>query len=148
MPVRGVKMKLKIEKSSPVEKVSLSDKIVEFNTQQVPFLQEEPFIDLSQSLKTEDNLFVGGISAFLYCWKCLYIDVLWIDEKYRHFGYGEKLIKKVEEDAIKQGCHLAHLDTFDFQAKDFYLKQGYDVFGELDDCPSGHKRFYLRKYLK
>ncbi len=141
-------MKLTIEKSLPDEKEHLSDKIVEFNAQQVPFLQAEPFIDLSHSLKTEGNLFVGGIRAFLYCWKCLYIDVLWIEEKYRHLGYGAKLIEKVEEEAVKNGCHLAHLDTFDFQAKDFYLKQGYDVFGELNDCPLGHKRFYLRKYLK
>lgn len=78
----------------------------------------------------------------------LMADVLWIDEKYRHLGYGSKLIKKVENDAIEQGYHLAHLDTFDFQAKEFYLKQGYDVFGELENCPEGHKRFYLRKYFK
>lgn len=140
--------KLKIERSSADEKENLSDRIVEFNAQQVPFLQSDPFIDLSYSLKTADDLFVGGIRAFLYCWKCLYIDVLWVEEKYRHLGYGAKLIKKVEEDAIKQGGHLAHLDTFDFQAKNFYLKQGYEVFGELEDCPPGHKRFYLRKYLK
>jgi hypothetical protein len=25
---------------------------------------------------------------------------------------------------------MAQTDTFDFQAKDFYLKQGYKVFGE------------------
>lgn len=141
-------IKLKIEKSSADEKENLSDKIVEFNAQQVPFLQSDPFVDLSHSLKTEDDLFVGGIRAFLYCWKCLYIDLLWIEERYRHLGYGAKLIKKVEADAIKQGCHLAHLDTFDFQAKNFYLKQGYEVFGELEDCPPGHKRFYLRKYFK
>lgn len=137
-----------IKKQYTDEKEHLSDKIVEFNAQQVPFSQSEPFIDLSYSLKTEDDLFVGGIRAFLYCWKCLYIDVLWIEEKYRHLGYGAKLIKKVEQEAIKQGCHLAHLDTFDFQAKDFYLKRGYEICGELEDCPPQHKRFYLRKYLK
>ncbi|PPE03578.1 hypothetical protein HCUR_00960 [Holospora curviuscula] len=25
--------------------------------------------------------------------------------------------------------------TFDFQVKDFYLKQGYEIFGVLEDCP-------------
>ena len=141
-------IKLKIEQSSSSEQDYLGDKIVEFNAQQVPFLQSEPFIDLSYSLKTSDNFCVGGVRAFLYCWKCLYIDVLWLEEKYRHLGYGAKLIKKVEDDAIKQGCRLVHLDTFDFQAKDFYLKQGYEIFGELEDCPPGHKRIYLRKYFK
>ena len=42
---------------------------------------------------------------------------------------------------------LIHLDTFDFQAKDFYLKHGYEVFGVLDDCPKGHKRYYMKKVL-
>jgi hypothetical protein len=41
----------------------------------------------------------------------------------------------------------AHLDTFDFQAEAFYLKGGYEMFGILDDCPPGHKRFFLRKTL-
>ncbi|WP_423236642.1 hypothetical protein [Clostridium chromiireducens] len=39
-------------------------------------------------------------------------------------------------------CHLAHL-----QAKDFYLKNGYEVFGELDNVPLGHKRYYMKKIL-
>ena len=47
----------------------------------------------------------------------------------------------------KLGATLAHLDTFDFQAKDFYLKHGYEVFGILDDCPKGHKRYYMKKVL-
>jgi hypothetical protein len=42
---------------------------------------------------------------------------------------------------------LAHLDTFDFQAKDFYLKYGYEIFGILDDCLKGLKRYYLKKAL-
>jgi hypothetical protein len=29
----------------------------------------------------------------------------------------------------------------DFQAKDFYKKNGYEVFGELDNVPDGHKRY-------
>jgi ADP-ribose pyrophosphatase YjhB (NUDIX family) len=39
------------------------------------------------------------------------------------------------------------LDTFDFQAKDFYLKHGYDIFGVLGNCPPGHERYYMRKNL-
>lgn len=39
-------------------------------------------------------------------------------------------------------CYLAHLDTFDFQANNFYLKLEYEVFGELENYPPGHKRYY------
>ena len=48
----------------------------------------------------------------------------------------------------EKGCHLIHLDTFDFQAKDFYIKHGYEVFGVLDECPKKHKRYYLKKLIK
>ncbi len=141
-------IKLKIEKKLTTEKECLIDKLVEFNAEQVPFLQDKPFIDLSHFLKTEDNAIVGGMRAILYCWNCLYIETMWIEEKYRRQGFGTKLMKKVEEAAVAEGCYLAHLDTFDFQARDFYLKLGYEVFGELENCPPGHKRYYLRKYFK
>ena len=42
---------------------------------------------------------------------------------------------------------LIHLDTFDFQAKEFYKKQGYVVFGKLDDCPENHCRYFMKKLL-
>lgn len=48
---------------------------------------------------------------------------------------------------VIKGCNLVHLDTFDFQAKDFYLKHGYEVFGVLDDCPMEHKRYYMKKNI-
>jgi hypothetical protein len=68
------------------------------------------------------------------------------DKKYKNLS--SFLLNKVETEAKAMGARLAHLDTFDFQAKDFYLKHGYKIFGVLDDCPPGHKRFYLKKVLK
>ena len=60
-------------------------------------------------------------------------------------GYGSILLKEVEKIAKEKGCYLIHLDTFDFQAKDFYVKHGYEVFGVLDNCPPGHKRYFMKK---
>ena len=39
------------------------------------------------------------------------------------------------------------LDTFDFQAPGFYLKNGYDQIGEINDFPKGRKRIYFSKKL-
>jgi iron complex outermembrane receptor protein len=47
----------------------------------------------------------------------------------------------------KRGCHSAYLDTFSFQAKPFYERCGYEVFGVLEDFPKGHQRFFMRKSL-
>ena len=65
-------------------------------------------------------------------WKVLYISLFFIEEKYRHQGLGTLLLNKVEKETKEFGVKLAHLDTFDFQAKDFYIKHGYEVFGILD----------------
>ena len=90
---------------------------------------------------------IAGILSKMYCWNCLYIDVLWVKEEYRKSGLGSKLIKEIEGLAKEKNCNLIHLDTFDFQAKDFYIKYGYEIFGVLDECPKGHKRYYLKKNI-
>ena len=53
----------------------------------------------------------------------------------------------MEAEAIRRGCKGAYLDTFSYQARPFYEKLGYEVFGTLDDYPTGHQRFYMRKRL-
>lgn len=58
------------------------------------------------------------------------------------------MLNKIEEEAKEAGVELIHLDTFDFQAKEFYLKHGYEVFGTLENCPLDHKRYYMKKNLK
>ncbi|HGG0583364.1 MULTISPECIES: GNAT family N-acetyltransferase [Bacillus] len=73
---------------------------------------------------------------------------LWVSEEYRHEGYGSKLIKLIEEFAIEKGCRLINLDTFSFQAPDFYKKHGYKVIGVSEDHPKGHNHYYLEKRLK
>ncbi|MGC6728099.1 hypothetical protein ACP0GO_26835, partial [Escherichia coli] len=40
------------------------------------------------------------------------------------------------------------LDTYSFQARGFYEKLGYTVFGTIDDFPPGHQRFFGRKRLE
>jgi len=33
------------------------------------------------------------------------------------------------------------------EKKDFYLKQGYSIFGTLENAPKGHCRYYMKKEL-
>ena len=75
----------------------------------------------------------------------LHIDLLFIPESMRGAGLGSKLIYMAEEEAIERGCRGAWLDTFSFQARGFYEKLGYSLFGSIDDYPPGHSRFFLRK---
>ena len=93
----------------------------------------------------KDNEVVGGILANMY-WGILYIDILWVDEKYRNKGYASALLSDIERMAKEKNCTIAHLSTYDFQAKGFYEKLGYSVFGILEDCPlESNSLYYMSK---
>lgn len=126
----------------------ICDKLVEYNLGQVPKTQKLDFININKKVVDKNNKIIAGCLAKMYCWNVIYIDILWVDEKYRKCGLGTRLLNEIEKIAIEENCSLIHLDTFDFQAKDFYTKQGYEVFGVLEDCPVNHCRYYLKKKLK
>lgn len=136
-----------ITPATPEETKTLDDKIFMFNQQQVPFTQNPTPILLNYVIKDQGAV-IAGIDAFLYHWKILFIDVLFVEEAYRGQNLGSALLAHTESIATQLGSTLAHVDTFDFQAKDFYLKQGYTIFGTLEDCPPGHERYYLKKVLQ
>ncbi|WP_026888842.1 GNAT family N-acetyltransferase [Clostridium beijerinckii] len=136
-----------IKESNEYEVELIIDKLVDYNLSIVPQVQEQSFIMINRVVKNYEDKIIAGINSKMYCWNCLYIDSLWVDAEFRGEGIGMRLLDEVEKIAIKKGCTLIHLDTFDFQAKDFYIKQGYEVFGILDNCPEGHKRYYMKKNI-
>ena len=90
---------------------------------------------------------IGGITGNLF-WNYLYIDIMWIDERYRKSGIGRRLIEKIEQLSIENGIYRSHLCTASFQSVGFYEKCGYKVFGRLDNMPEGETEYYLYKRLK
>ena len=62
-------------------------------------------------------------------------------------GIGTKILKHAEKIAIEKGAEISMLDTFDFQAEEFYLKNGYKPIGEMRGFPKGHRRIYFSKQL-
>lgn len=124
----------------------IDEALYSYNIGCVPPTQSPEVLKKHYIIKENDKV-IAGIHAVVYTWKILFVDKLYVDNAYRGKDLGSFLLKKVENDAKAVGAKLAHLDTFDFQAKGFYEKQGYQVFGVLDDCPEGHKRYYLKKVL-
>ena len=98
------------------------------------------------ALQTSDHTIVGGVLGELF-WDWFHIDLLWIPEELRGHGYGHQLLLKIEEEAKKRGAKNIFLDTFSFQAPEFYKKHGYQIFGELKDFPPGHQRYFFTKQL-
>lgn len=97
-------------------------------------------------VKGPDEQALGGVIGIIY-WNWLSVDLMWLPEDLRRRGYGQKLLALIEDEARKRGAQHAFLDTFSFQAPDFYKKQGYEVYGELKDFPPGHQRYFMSKRL-
>jgi GNAT superfamily N-acetyltransferase len=88
----------------------------------------------------------GGLIAFrLYRW--LFVKEFWLPEDLRGGGLGAALMARAESEAAAMGCVGVWLDTFSFQARPFYERLGYRVFGTIEDFPPGHARHYLSKRL-
>ena len=89
---------------------------------------------------------VGGLwgkTAYNWC----FVELFVIPEQFRGNDLGSKILSQAEDIARTRGCTGLWLDTYWFQARPFYEKQGYEVFGALDDYPRGGQRFFLKKSL-
>jgi GNAT superfamily N-acetyltransferase len=109
-------------------------------------LPEQMWQRCSVFLKSDDSEIVGG--AIGNTWgRWLYVSDLWIDSPLRGTGHGASLMQETERQAVQRGCTDAFLDTFSFQARPFYEKLGYKLFGTLEDHPLGHSHYYMKKRL-
>jgi len=95
-------------------------------------------------VRDRDERLVGGLSGVI-AWQWLFVEALWVDDEWRHRRVGSVLMKRAEAVAGDAGCHSAWLDSF--QARDFYLGLGYELFGKLENYPAGQTRYFLRKRL-
>ncbi len=114
-----------------------------YNIQQVG---DSVYQRLCYAVQGPDGQTVGGAIGELY-WQWFHLDLLWLKDELRGKGYGSRLLKCIEDEARKRGAKHMFLDTFSFQAPDFYTRLGYEIFGELPDFPPGHKRFFLKRDL-
>jgi len=102
--------------------------------------------DLTLFIRDVTGQTVGGLLGFtIGTW--LHIEILWVNEKIRRRGQGAHLLHRAEEEAVARGCRVADLTTFDFQAPQFYEKQGYERFAELSQVGAEHTVHFFRKYL-
>ena len=94
----------------------------------------------------DDGTIVGGIVGEVWM-SVLFIQLFWIEERFRGKGHGTTLIEKIEEEARKFGAVRSYLDTMSAQAPDFYRSCGYEAFGAIDGYPGGVTRHWFTKAL-
>ncbi|MFF7856591.1 GNAT family N-acetyltransferase [Streptomyces sp. NPDC007904] len=77
----------------------------------------------------------------------LHVTYLWVDGRHRGAGLGSRLLAEAERVAVDRGCRASRLETWDFQAPEFYRKHGYDVVCVIPDYPPGVTEYTLTKRL-
>lgn len=119
----------------------------EFNHSKVGEGKRAEFVNY---ILDDSHKILGGIYGWI-SWGWLYIDVLWVSEENRKEKLGTKLLKYAEEFAIRKNIKYSRLNTASFQALDFYLKNGYEIFAQIPIlAPNGTNQmdYFLKKELK
>lgn len=98
--------------------------------------------------KREEN---GNLIALLHAQQVLeniHIKALVVEPDYQKQGLGASLLAELEEKAMAEGASSVTLSTKSYQAKDFYLKQGYEIYASLEDVPQkGITKYHFIKRL-
>ncbi len=77
----------------------------------------------------------------------LRVELLWVTQAWRGRGLGARLLAEAEVRARELGAHQAGVETFSFQAPDFYRKQGYQEACCVPDYVDGHSLHFFRKAI-
>ena len=137
-------MKYRVESLTKEEAAYIGEKINEIVPREVDADKEEFVL----KVENEKGEIIGGCTAeaYEYHWARVLLEVLWVDERYRHQGIGSMLIREVERIARQKGCRVVTLGTASYMARPFYEKHGYTVFTTLKQT-NGYISYSLVKYL-
>ena len=103
-------------------------------------------IPLGIYLEDENGNKQAGLTADIFGnWLCIHY--LFVSEKLRGHGVGKELVVAAENEAIMRGCKYSFVDTFSFQAPEFYSKLGYKEVFSLQEYPYTGSRYYYTKEL-
>jgi len=133
----------RINQSTSDETNYIRRKLIEFNSKHVP---NGTYEEINLCIKDEDEVIIAGLNSAI-CWNWMEIDILWVDDNYRRQGFGKRLLEEAERIARSKDCTFIKLNTFSFQAPEFYKKYGYVVMGIIENAPKGSNHYYFKKEL-
>ena len=139
-----MKMEYTIEDLTKEEAAYIGEKINEIVPRETD-ADEEEFV---LKIENEDGEIIGGCiaEAYEYHWSRMFLNTLWVDERWRRHGIGSVLLREVERIAREKGCRVVTLGTASYMARPFYEKHGYTVFTTLK-MANGFISYSLVKYL-
>ncbi len=126
----------------------IGNRLVEFNFERIHAYRHRSTTDnLTLTLRNVRGKITGGLVGTIWSgW--FYVNIFWLSEAERGKGMGRKLLLAAEDEARRRGAKNVHLESWSFQAPEFYKKMGYTEFGRLMNHPTpGLDNVYLMKAL-
>ena len=133
---------ISVERTIGKTKRAVLGGLIGYNTEK---MGRQKYRRFAVSLRDGDEI-VGGIVGEVWM-TVLFIQLFWMDARFRGKGHGRALIEKIEQEARQFGAVRSYVDTMSVQAPAFYRACGYQAFGELDGYPKGVTRHWFTKAL-
>ena len=101
--------------------------------------------DFSCHIEENGQLVAGIVAEAVF--DTLEVEFLCVREPHRKKGYGRALLGHVENMARDNGIKRVILNTYSFQAPDFYRSMSYTELFCIDPCFKDSKQYYFIKHL-
>ncbi|MDN7243108.1 GNAT family N-acetyltransferase [Planococcus sp. N028] len=124
----------------------IRSKVIEHNMTSLPDEAKSPKEQVSFIARNDNGEIIGGVTGTSF-WRQMHVDFLWVDPAERGQGIAEQLMHQLEDYSRSLACRLMIVETFSFQAPNFYKKLGFVEFGVIEDHPAGHSFHYFEKRL-
>lgn len=131
------------ENASPQDAAAILAVLEQHAALHIGAIEEKP--DFAILLRDPDTQAVVGGLYGMDGFGWAFVKYLAVPDEYRGQGLGSRLLAEAEAIARARGYIGIWLDTFEFQARPFYEKLGYSVFGELEGAPNAIPRYFLKK---
>jgi GNAT superfamily N-acetyltransferase len=118
--------------------------LAEYNRIWIPPGTVQPLHVIATS---EDGVTIGGAIGRTWGARCE-LRELWVTADSRGQREGTRLMDAFECEAAARGCEIVYLDTFSFQAAEFYRKRGYENVLEMAGFTDGVIRIIMEKRLE
>ncbi|MCK6074565.1 GNAT family N-acetyltransferase [Paenibacillus silvae] len=135
-----------ITPSTAEDSAYVRQQLIAYNAGHVDEALRDRYEELHFHIRNETGQIVAGVLSTL-CWNWVELDILWVNANERHKGYGTQLLLEVERLAREKGCDFIMLNTFSYQAPEFYRKHGYQLMTMIENAPTGHQHYYFKKDL-
>jgi GNAT superfamily N-acetyltransferase len=133
---------ISVERTIGKTKRAVLGGLISYNTEK---MGKQKYRRFAVSLNDKGKI-VGGIVGEVWM-TVLFVQLFWLDERFRGKGHGTALIGAIEEEARRFGAVRSYVDTMSVQAPGFYRSRGYEAFGAIHGYPGGVTRHWFTKAL-